>query len=183
MQSPYEVPQLSASGAAPSDADVDLLIIPISQDHTGEAIGAFDGVLGGDLASAFERGEFRAKPCELYVPRTPANGFRAARVVFVGGGNRAEIDAERIRRMAATATQAARHQHHGRVRLSRQGVAATGGQICLRRLVAQFRCAGRGVVRRLAAGFGRRKDMDVEAIGIGIAAKDRRLHCGLGPGR
>ena len=115
MQSPYEVPQLSASGAAPSDADVDLLIIPISQDHTGEAIGAFDGVLGGDLASAFERGEFRAKPCELYVPRTPANGFRAARVVFVGGGNRAEIDAERIRRMAATATQAARHQHHGRV--------------------------------------------------------------------
>jgi leucyl aminopeptidase len=130
MHSPYEVPHLSASGAAPGDADVDLLIIPISQDHSGAAISAFDGALGGDLASAFERGEFRAKPCELFVPRTPANGFRATRVVFVGGGKRAEIDAERMRRMAATAAQAARNQRHGRVAWAdvEPGTLATGAR-------------------------------------------------------
>ena len=58
--------------------------------------------LGDDLRSALERGEFRAKANEIYVARTPASGWRAARVVFVGGGPRAEISVERFRRMAAT---------------------------------------------------------------------------------
>lgn len=115
MHSPYEVPRLSVSSAALGAADVDLIIIPIAQDHTASAIGAYDAVFGGDLGSALERGEFRAKACEIFVPRTPGKDWRATRVVFVGGGPRAEIDAERMRRMAVTAAQAARHQHHGRI--------------------------------------------------------------------
>ena len=56
MHSPYEVPHLSVSGAAPDAVDVDLIIFPIAQDHTAGAISALGTALGGDLASAFERG-------------------------------------------------------------------------------------------------------------------------------
>ena len=115
MHVSYEVPRLSVSSATPGAADVDLIIIPVAQDHTASAVGAYDEVLSGDLGSALERGEFRAKACEIYVSRTPGKGWRATRVVFVGGGPRAEIDAERMRRMAVTAAQAARHQRHGRL--------------------------------------------------------------------
>lgn len=115
MHSPYEVPRLSVSSAALGAADVDLIIIPVAQDHTASAIGAYDAAFGGDLGSALERGEFRAKACEIFVPRTPGRDWRAARVIFVGGGPRAEIDAERMRRMVVTAAQAARQQRHGRI--------------------------------------------------------------------
>ncbi len=115
MHVPYEVPRVSVSSATPGAADVDLVIIPIAQDHTASALGAYDAVFGGDLGSALERGEFHAKACEIYVPRTPGKGWRASRVVLVGGGPRAEIDAERVRRMAVTAAQAARTQRHGRI--------------------------------------------------------------------
>jgi len=115
MHVPYEVPRVSVGDAPPGAADVDLIIIPIAQDHTASAIGAYDAVFGGDLGSALERGEFRAKACEIYVPRTPGRDWRANRVVFVGGGPRAGIDAERLRRMAVTAAQAARQQRHSRI--------------------------------------------------------------------
>jgi leucyl aminopeptidase len=115
MHAPYEVPRISVSPATPADADVDFLIIPIAQDDTSAAATRHDGALGDDLRSALERGEFRAKANEIYVARTPASGWRAARVVFVGGGPRAEINAERLRRMAVTAAQVARHQKRARI--------------------------------------------------------------------
>ena len=37
MHAPYEVPRLSVSGAPLADADVDLIIIPIAQDHAAAA--------------------------------------------------------------------------------------------------------------------------------------------------
>ena len=115
MQVPYEVPRLSVSRARVGDTDADLIIIPIAQDNTASAVAAYDAVIGGDLSSALERGEFHGKACETYVSRRPGQNWQAARVMFVGGGPRAEIDAERFRRMAATAAQSARNQRHGRV--------------------------------------------------------------------
>ena len=115
MQLPYEVPNLSVTNDALSATDVDLIIIPVAQDHTAAAIGAYDDTVGGDLGSALERGEFSAKACEIYVPRVPLKAWRASRVVFVGGGPRSEIGVERMRRMAVTAAQVARHQRRGRV--------------------------------------------------------------------
>jgi leucyl aminopeptidase len=115
MHVPYEVPRFSVSGAALSDADADLIIIPIAQDHAAAAASRYDGPLGEDLKSALERGEFRAQANEIYVARTPASGWRAARIVFVGGGPRSEIDVERLRRMATSAAQAARHQKRARI--------------------------------------------------------------------
>jgi leucyl aminopeptidase len=115
MPAPFAVPVVSVNGAALSAADTDLIMIPVAQDHTASAVAAYDAALGGDLSSALARGEFKAKACEIYVPRTPGAGWRASRVVFVGGGQRADIGAERIRRMAVTAAQVARQQRHGRI--------------------------------------------------------------------
>ena len=58
MQVPYEVPRLSVSRARVGDTDADLIIIPIAQDNTASAVAAYDAVIGGDLSSALERGEF-----------------------------------------------------------------------------------------------------------------------------
>ena len=102
MHAPYEVPRLSVSSATLADAEVDLIIIPIAQDHAAAAAKRYDGALGDDLRSALERQEFRAKPSEVYVAKA-ASGWRAGRVVFVGGGPRSEITAEQFRRMAVAA--------------------------------------------------------------------------------
>jgi leucyl aminopeptidase len=115
MHVPYEVPRLTVSGVPLANADVDLIIIPIAQDLVAPAAARYDGPLGEDLKSAIERGEFRAHANEVYVARMPATGWRAARIVFVGGGPRSEITVERIRRMAISAAQAARHQRRARI--------------------------------------------------------------------
>ena len=114
MHAPYEVPRLSVSSAMLADADVDLIVIPIAQDQAAAAARRYDGPLGDDLRSALERQEFRAKPSEIYVAKA-ASGWRAGRVVFVGGGPRSDINAEQFRRMAAAATQAARQQKRARI--------------------------------------------------------------------
>ena len=115
MQVPYEVPRLSVGNTPLGATDADLLIIPVAQDQTEAAVGSYDAAVGGDLSSALERGEFHGKACEVYMSRRPGLGWRAWRVMFVGGGPRAEMDAERFRRMAATATQACRHQRMARI--------------------------------------------------------------------
>jgi len=115
MHVSFEVPRLTASGAPLADADVDLIIIPVAQDHVAAAASRYDGALGEDLKSALDRGEFHGKANEVYVARTPASGWRAPRIVFVGGGPRDEIDVERIRRMVISAAQTARSQRRARV--------------------------------------------------------------------
>jgi leucyl aminopeptidase len=115
MHVPYEVPRLTVSGTPLADADVDLIIIPVAQDLAAAVAARCEGPLGDDLRSAVERGEFRATANEIYVARMPATGWRAARIVFVGGGPRSEITVERIRRMAISAAQTARHQRRARI--------------------------------------------------------------------
>ncbi len=115
MQVAYEVPRISAGDTTPSAADVDLLIVPVAQDQTAAAIAAYDAAVGGDLKSALDREEFRAKACEIFSAAVRGADWRASRIVFVGGGKRGEIAAERIRRMAVTATHVARHERRGRI--------------------------------------------------------------------
>lgn len=114
MHVPYEVPRVSVSDASLAAIDADLIIIPIAQDHAAEAARRYAAPLGEELQSALERGEFRAKANEIYVAGAAA-GWRASRVVFVGGGPRSEVNAERFRRMSVTAAQAARQQRRPRI--------------------------------------------------------------------
>jgi leucyl aminopeptidase len=115
MHVAYEVPRISVAASTPAATDVDILIVPVAQDHTADAVGAYDAVVGGDLNSALDRGEFHAKAGDVLSAAVRDKAWRAARIVFVGGGPRAEIGAERLRRMAVTAAQAARTQHRRRL--------------------------------------------------------------------
>jgi len=115
MPAPYEVPRIWVSDTSLAGADVDLIIIPVAQDYAAAAAQRYDSPLGDDLRSAIERGEFRGKPNEVYVAAAPPAGWRATRVVFVGGGMRADLSVERFRRMAATAAQTARQQKRARI--------------------------------------------------------------------
>ena len=115
MTAPYEVPRISISSAPLAAADTDLIIIPIAQDQAAATLSSVEPAIADDVRSAIERGEFRGEPCEIYVVRTPAQGWRASRVVCVGGGPRREMAVERFRRMATSAAQVARHQHRARI--------------------------------------------------------------------
>ena len=131
MLPPYEVPRLTVSNVPLAAADVDLMVIPIAQDLLSDAVSRYQGALGDDLRSAVERGEFKAKAHEIYTIRTRAPEWRAAGVMFVGGGPRREIGAERLRRMVVTAAQAARHQRRARVAWAdvEPGTLATGSRL------------------------------------------------------
>ena len=115
MHAPYEVPRISVANAPLASTDTDLIIVPIAQDRIDEALSNLDAALVEDVRSALQRGEFRGTPHEVYATRTPSQGWRAARVVFVGGGNRGEIGAERFRRMVTVAARVAHHQKRPRI--------------------------------------------------------------------
>ena len=98
MHAAYEVPG-SRSRRHPHRRDVDLIIIPIAPDHVAAAAQRYDA----PLARTCDRRSSVVIPWqanEIYVASVPT-GWRASRVVFVGGGLRAEITVERFRRMAA----------------------------------------------------------------------------------
>ena len=115
MHAPYEVPRISVGNTPLPSADTDLIIVPLAQDHISDALSKLDAALADDVRSALERGEFRGKANEIYASRTPAQGWKASRVVFVGGGNRCEMTAERFRRMATSAARVAHHQKRERI--------------------------------------------------------------------
>src|SRR5688572_21891599 len=105
MHAPYEVPRISVANAPLPAANADLIIVPLAQDHVSDALSKIDAAVADDVRSALERGEFRAKAHEIYTAPTPAQGWKASRIVFVGGGNRCEMAAERFRRMATAAAR------------------------------------------------------------------------------
>src|SRR5688500_15794803 len=108
MHVAYEVPRISVAASTPAAAEADILIVPVAQDQTADAVGAYDAAVGGDLNSALDRGEFHAKAGDVLCAAVRDKAWRAARIIFVGGGPRAEIGAERFCRMAVTAAHAAR---------------------------------------------------------------------------
>jgi leucyl aminopeptidase len=115
MRSPYEPTRVGVRAARPEAAEADLLVIPVAQDHAASAVSAFDEAVGGELAAALQRGEFQAKPNQTFVCRVTGPGWPTRRILFVGGGPRAELGVERFRRMAATAGRLAREQRSPRV--------------------------------------------------------------------
>src|SRR5688500_1295869 len=115
MHAPYEVPRISVANAPLPAANADLIIVPVAQDHVSEALSKIDAAIADDVRSALERGEFHAKAHEIYTVPTPAPGWKASRLVLVGGGNRCEVAAERFRRMATAAARVAHHQQRPRI--------------------------------------------------------------------
>jgi len=95
--------------STPSDVAADLLFVPVfGRDDRLEDLPDLREATGGELPRAIDAGEFRAKLYESLTAQTTGGAWKAARVVFVGAGERAEADAERTRRIAAAAGYLAR---------------------------------------------------------------------------
>jgi leucyl aminopeptidase len=113
MQPAYEIPQFTVVSTFPNDIEADFLVVPAFQDEPG-ASAMVDAAAGGELGAAFDRGEFAGKPCELWLAQFDT-AWKTRRGAIVGVGRRAELDVERIRRMASCAVMTARQQRRGRV--------------------------------------------------------------------
>ena len=110
MPSTVSLPAIALSAASPADIDTELLAVPIFEgDEMAADLRALDGATGGVLMRAQESQELRGKPYELLI--TPVtNGWRAARIAFIGAGKRSDFTLERLRRVAAAAALAARER-------------------------------------------------------------------------
>jgi leucyl aminopeptidase len=110
MPSTVSLPAIALSAASPADVDTDLLAVPIFEgDDMAADLRALDGATGGALMRAQESRELTGRPYELLV--TPVmNGWRAARIAFIGAGKRADFNTERLRRVAGAAALGARQR-------------------------------------------------------------------------
>jgi leucyl aminopeptidase len=113
MHPAYEVPQFTSSATQANTLDADLLAIPIAQDDRAAA-SAFDKAATAELSSAFERSEFTGKSCEVWITRC-ASGWKTTSVILVGVGPRADLNVERVRRMASCAGVYARTNRRTRL--------------------------------------------------------------------
>ncbi len=89
--------KVSVTGIALSDLDVDLLLLPLSEEEVAPVVGALSGMLG----EAFKRaaGDFEGKADEVVVAYP--DRARARRVALLGMGAASKVDAERLRRATA----------------------------------------------------------------------------------
>src|SRR5262245_45426278 len=94
--------QFEGTTSRPEEAGVDLLCVPVSRDaDTLADLPGLDAATGGEISRARAAGEFRSKAYEVFVTPVTAAGFKARRIALVGAGRLADVDAERIRRVAA----------------------------------------------------------------------------------
>jgi leucyl aminopeptidase len=111
----YEVPKIHVLSVPAPSVDADLVVVPVAEDHAPAAVAEFDAAVGGSLGVALARGEFTPRALDSFSTPITASGWIASRMVFMGGGNRAEIGPERLRRMASCAVFLARQQRRGRI--------------------------------------------------------------------
>src|SRR5688572_24204879 len=83
MQPAYEIPQVSKTATLASELDADLLAVPILQDQRPSAAW-LERATGGELAAAYERGEFGGKPSDVWIGESAQS--RTRRVIAVGAG-------------------------------------------------------------------------------------------------
>jgi leucyl aminopeptidase len=90
----------------PATTACDLLVAGVpAGDRVPRALRALDRALGGAIGEALASGDFAGKPGERF--RLRAEGARAKRVLLLGLGEEAKLDAEGLRRFAASAVRAA----------------------------------------------------------------------------
>lgn len=108
MPSTVSLPAISLTAVSPADIDTDLMAVPVFEGEDMSAdLRAMDGATGGALQRARESQELRGKLYEQLV--TPVtNGWRVGRIAFIGAGQRADFNLERVRRLAAAASLSAR---------------------------------------------------------------------------
>jgi leucyl aminopeptidase len=120
----------------------DLLIVPWFKGESAGAIPSLDEATGGELSRALASNEFQAKPYELFFAPIAGAGWRARRLLLVGGGG-GERGTDLLRRLAITAGLSARQRHMARAAfvVRGQGEPAALAQAVAEGLtLAEFHC-------------------------------------------
>jgi len=122
MPSAYHMPTVTLSGAPAATLDADLIVVPVfvGDDFTDEP--DLDRASGGDVSRAQERGALTGKAHETLVVST-RGAWAAPRALLVGVGERANLTADHLRRLATIGGLQARQRRLTRVAiLLRAGV-------------------------------------------------------------
>ena len=89
----------------PGQFEAEVLVVPVAKgDAPSGTAATVDAALGGHLAEAMARGEFKAAPAQAIA--FPAPDLASRRVLFVGVGDAEKVSAETLRRLAGKAARA-----------------------------------------------------------------------------
>src|SRR5581483_1692951 len=103
------------SGAPLQSVDSDFLVVPWFEGDTAAAMASLDAATGGEIGRAIQSSEFTARAFEIFVTPIADKSWRARRVALVGGGSRADFNADLARKLAAAMGAAARQRRSDRV--------------------------------------------------------------------
>ena len=113
---------VTADARNPLETSSDLLVIPLTQ-LEGEKrrlpsrVTALDRALAGRLTAALDSGDFRGSQGQQHVIY-PNGDLPAKRVLLVGLGKEAKIDADTLRSLGGTAVKEARARRAAKVQLT-----------------------------------------------------------------
>jgi leucyl aminopeptidase len=110
----------------PAEVRSDILFIPCCEEENPASIlPGLDEAAGGALSRAAARGEISGRFCELFLTPLAGGAWRVERVGLIGAGTAADLDTERLRRLATAAALAARQRRTGRMAFLSRGASDT----------------------------------------------------------
>jgi len=111
MRSSTAGAEFIGASVPPAQVAADLVFVPVfGEGDKLEDLAGLDEATGGEIGRARARGEFRAKLYDVFMTPVTTGAWRTGRVALVGAGRLEDLDAERIRRVAATCGYLARRR-------------------------------------------------------------------------
>ncbi|HKW01283.1 MAG TPA: leucyl aminopeptidase [Vicinamibacterales bacterium] len=111
MRSSTAGAEFIGTSVPPAQVAADLVFIPVfGEGDKLEDLAGLDEAAGGEIGRARARGEFRAKLYDVFMTPVTTGSWRTGRIALVGAGRIDELDAERVRRVAATCGYFARRR-------------------------------------------------------------------------
>ena len=116
MASSVSSPVVRLLIGSPSDADTDLLVVPVFEgEAVADALPAVDEATKGEVRRATASGEVKGRLYELFVTPASGPGWKPGRVAIAGAGKAADFTTERLRKLASAAALMARGRRIPRV--------------------------------------------------------------------
>ena len=115
MSQSFHVPEVVCAVSSGPMPEADALVVWVPSDQLTEAVAQYGDATGGGLRAAVASGAFSGKACDVAVFPCVRADWHVTHVVCVGAGPAADVDAERVRRLAAVAAHACRRHRASRV--------------------------------------------------------------------
>src|SRR5262245_17755101 len=108
--------RIESNRVRPSEASLDLLIIPVFEDESfqAELLASLNQTGGGPLARVFQNGEFRGKSND-WILLHDVPGLAAGRLLLWGAGKPKDLDANAVQRISGAAVRVASKRGAGAV--------------------------------------------------------------------